>query len=109
MVAMLAILARSDKFGSSSSGGSALCQRHRLASQTWSSSVPSAVPHVDVTPVTVVVRKCANIGWWLDVAQGKSAKESPPKMARPSGWKWLRLKCSCGRVQVIQLQLHMDI
>jgi hypothetical protein len=41
--------------------------------------------HVVVT--TVAVRKCANIGWRLDVAPGKTA--------RPSGWKWLRPKCSC--------------
>jgi hypothetical protein len=43
--------------------------------------------HVVVTTATVAVPKCANIGWRLDVAPGKTA--------RPSGCKWLRPKCSC--------------
>jgi hypothetical protein len=53
------------------------------------------VKYVILTTVMVAVRKFANIGWRLDVAPGKTA--------RPSGWKWLRPKCSCGRAQVTQL------
>jgi hypothetical protein len=45
------------------------------------------VMHVIVTTVTVAVRKCANIGWRLD--------EAPGKTARPLGLKWLRQKRSC--------------
>jgi hypothetical protein len=59
------------------------------------------VKHVIVTTVTVAVRTCANIGWRLD--------EAPGKTARPSGLKWPCPKCSCAVKFDHQCsQLHND-